>query len=69
MNNMPTNLINEMEWKISLKAPILFKTNSDEIENLNRSITKKKIRCVIIKITTKGKYRSESLLGEFTTAI
>lgn len=29
------------------------KLTQDEIENLNRSITKKKIRCVIIKVTTK----------------
>ena len=41
------------------------KLTQDEIENLNRSITNKKIRCVILKVTTKENTDLKTYSGEF----
>ena len=41
------------------------KLTQDEIENLNRSKTNKKIRCVILKVTTKENTDLKAYSGEF----
>ena len=53
------------EMDIFLQRYSLPRPNQEEIENMNKQITRTKIECVILKLPTKNNPRPDGFTGEF----